>query len=150
MSWPWLAFIWDSPVNIYIYIHYIYILIYIYLYRYAVCICVHMCSSQRYVSAICTRTHILLYCNFTRMIIRPGSIVRLTNICALITYTFTKLRSSLWKRLSVSCFLIFFFPHFVSSLLFPLSFFLSFSCVLSFLTLFSHMSFKSGCILHIS
>jgi len=28
----------------------------------------------------------LLYCNFTRMVIRPGSIVRLTTLCALITY----------------------------------------------------------------
>lgn len=66
----------------------------------------------------------------------------------------TKLRSSLWKRLSVSCFSIFFLFLSLSltlspSLLFPL--FLSFFLCLSrafFPSLSSHISFKSGCILH--
>jgi len=58
----------------------------------------------------------------------------------------TKLRSSLWKRLSVSCFFTF-FPFTLSpSLLFLLSFFLCLSR--AFFCLFFHILFKSGCILH--
>lgn len=41
----------------------------------------------------------------------------------------------------------FFFPHFVSVSTFP-SFFLLVFLVRSFISLFSHMLFKSGCILH--
>jgi hypothetical protein len=61
-----------------------------YIYRY-----MHICarvytraSPMRHVGG-CRFVHAdayLLYCNFTRMVIRPGSIVRLTTLCALITY----------------------------------------------------------------
>jgi len=93
----------------------------------------------------------LLYCNFTRMVIRPGSIVRLTTLCALITYYITSCEVVCGSDFQYV--VLFFSIYFVYSSTRNLFFFiyisLSFSFFLS-LSLYAslYVSFDQGCILH--
>lgn len=143
MSWPWLAFIWDSPVNIYI--HYIYILIYIYtdMPYVSACICAPRKKRQRYMHA---GTY-LLYCNFHTYDNPSWQYRTINNICALITYTLQSCEVVCESDFQYRVFTIyFFFLSLLSPSLFLLSFFLCLSR--AFFRISSHMSFKSGCILH--